>query len=233
MKYRYLFLMLSTVVGFSGCYTRFASFEDPGMYTSTELDSLSDTSGIVKQVDTIIYKDNETCVWERDLYGRPYLHCYPSYYPRDWFFYNKSPWWFRNSTYWYDYKRCPRYYYYDPSCGCCKYFKFLPDRPVWRDHGRGYLGPGYQGGGRPGKPHHDNNPNPPSSSPSAPARSGKNRTGVSGGSIIRNSNNTENAAQKKSAVTPDAQHNNSTVNTPAPDSSSVEQRPRSKRNARW
>lgn len=118
--------LLAAVI-FSGCYTRFAQKDQtppppPAEQVEWVVDSATgDTVTVIKQVDTIRVEDNKTCVWERDLMGYPQLRCYDSFYPRDWFWYNNSPWWYRNDPYWHDYNRCPRYYYYDPSCGCCRY----------------------------------------------------------------------------------------------------------------
>lgn len=109
----------------SGCYTQFAMVdrtEPPPEEVEWVVDSATgDTVRVIREVDTVETDDGQTCVWERDLMGYPYLRCYDSFYPRDWFYYNYSPWWYRNDPYWYDYRRCPRYYYYDPSCGCCRY----------------------------------------------------------------------------------------------------------------
>lgn len=129
MNIKTVFLTLFALVMLSGCYTQFGSFEQPGEYFIAEgADSLIDTTEPSAQVDTIIYREKEICVWERDFTGMPHLRCYPSYYHRDWYYYNNSPWWFRNSTGWYDYKRCPRYYYFDSDCGCCRYYQHYPYR---------------------------------------------------------------------------------------------------------
>jgi hypothetical protein len=93
------------------------------------VDSTGDTVKVITKVDTIIQKENEVCVWERDLMGYPQLRCYKTNYPRSWMLYNNTPWWYRNDPFWYDYNRCPRYYYYDPSCGCCKY---MPNNTPYR-----------------------------------------------------------------------------------------------------
>jgi hypothetical protein len=127
MKSLLLFLpALFFTLLFTGCYTQFVMVDktppQPAETVEWVVDSATgDTVKVVKQVDTIQVKDQQTCVWERDLMGYPQLRCYDSFYPRDWFWYNNSPWWYRNDPYWYDYDRCPRFYYYDPSCGCCRY----------------------------------------------------------------------------------------------------------------
>jgi len=127
MNIKIFSLALFTLVIFSGCYTRLGSLEQPGdQYIAEGTDSLIDSTSPSARVDTIIYKEKEICIWERDFTGMPRLRCFPSYYPRDWYFYNNSPWWFRNSTYWYDYKRCPRYYYFDSNCSCCRYYHHHP-----------------------------------------------------------------------------------------------------------
>lgn len=98
-----------------GCYTKFAVFE-PASVTAK-----ADT---VRAADA----DRETCIWERDLMGYPYLHCYPSYYPRQWYLYNYSPWWYHNDRHLYSAGQCPPYYSYDPGCGCCRYYLNDPGR---------------------------------------------------------------------------------------------------------
>lgn len=111
----------------TGCYTQLTTIDrTPPPQPKEEVEwvvdtATGDTVKVVRQVDTIQTEDHQTCIWERDLMGYPHLRCYDSFYPRDWFYYNNSPWWYRNDPYWYDYDRCPRYYYYDPSCGCCRY----------------------------------------------------------------------------------------------------------------
>ncbi|MCX7725559.1 MAG: hypothetical protein N2053_01790 [Chitinispirillaceae bacterium] len=120
------FLLLISFILLSGCYTQLMVVEKrepPKEEVVWEIDSATgDTVKVIKRVDTVKTKEREICVWRRDLLGYPYLYCYESYYPRDWFYYNYSPWWYRNDPFWYDYYRCPRFYYYDPSCGCCRYY---------------------------------------------------------------------------------------------------------------
>ncbi len=117
-----------------GCYTQFGSLnqsnQDTGSVpdTSIVVDSTGDTVKVVHKTDTVLQKEHEICVWERDLLGYPRLNCYKTYYPRNWFIYNNTPWWYRNDAFWDDYGRCPRYHYYDPSCGCCRYSN------NWRDY---------------------------------------------------------------------------------------------------
>jgi hypothetical protein len=98
-----------------GCYTKFAVFEP--VSTAAKADSVRAAGA-----------DKETCIWERDLMGYPYLHCYPSYYPRQWYLYNYSPWWYHNDRHLYNADQCPPYYSYDPGCGCCRYFLNDPGR---------------------------------------------------------------------------------------------------------
>lgn len=124
MKPAVFLLQAVLILFFSGCYTQFVVVDrsPPPETVEYRIDTLTgDTVKVIRQMDTIRTKDRETCVWERDLLGYPHLRCYNSYYPHDWFWYNNSPWWYRNDPYWHDYNRCPRYYYYDPSCGCCRY----------------------------------------------------------------------------------------------------------------
>lgn len=129
MNIKIFSLTLLAMVMLNGCYTRLGSFDQPGdSYIVEGADSLIDSTSPGARVDTIIHREKEICVWERDFTGMPRLRCFPSYYNSDWYFYNNSPWWFRTSSYWYDYKRCPRYYYFDPHCGCCRYYQHYPYR---------------------------------------------------------------------------------------------------------
>ena len=108
----------------SGCYTQLSTLDNyqPAPEMETVVDSTGDSVKVIKQIDTVETRERQTCVWERDLLGYPKLRCYTSNYPRNWLFYNNSPWWYRNDPYWYDYRQCPRYYYYDSDCGCCRYY---------------------------------------------------------------------------------------------------------------
>lgn len=101
-----------------GCYTRFATVENVSP-TPEQAE---------KAPDTLNPADDETCVWERDLMGFPYLRCYKGYYPADWYRYNFSPWWYHGDAHRYSGNRCPDYYYYDNTCGCCRYYLNNPDR---------------------------------------------------------------------------------------------------------
>jgi hypothetical protein len=96
----------------AGCYTRFAEFEPVSEKAAG---------------DTVPPRDSEVCIWERDLTGYPRLRCYPSSYPRQWYLYNYSPWWYHNRSHWYNAERCPPYYYFDTACGCCRYYLNNPD----------------------------------------------------------------------------------------------------------
>jgi hypothetical protein len=104
--------LCSLLLSAAGCYTRFAEFEPVSVSAAA---------------DTIAPQDSEICIWERDLTGYPRLRCYPSYYPRQWYLYNYSPWWYHNSSHLYNSEKCPPYYYYDDNCGCCRYYLNNPD----------------------------------------------------------------------------------------------------------
>ncbi len=108
-----VFLVLVPVI-FSGCYTKFATVND-------QIVPQPKDESRQGQVDTIVTKEREICVWERDIFGYPELRCYNSYYSHNWYDFNNTPWWYRNSPYWYDYRRCPPYYYYDQLSGTCRY----------------------------------------------------------------------------------------------------------------
>ena len=112
----------------TGCYTRFATLEERS-FTPDGLAGAADSTGsnVADSLDTLKTADDETCVWERDLMGFPYLRCYKGYYPREWYRNNFSPWWYQTDAHLYDRRRCPAYYYYDRSCGCCRYYLNNPE----------------------------------------------------------------------------------------------------------
>lgn len=118
------FVPITLFMLFTGCYTHFATLDQtPPVDTVTwVVDSATgDSTRVIRRTDTIQANNQQNCLWERDLMGYPRLRCYDSFYSRNWLSYNNSPWWYRNDPFFYDYDRCPRYYYYDPSCGCCEY----------------------------------------------------------------------------------------------------------------
>ncbi|MBN1603922.1 MAG: hypothetical protein JW915_20090 [Chitinispirillaceae bacterium] len=147
-------LILLSVIIFllPGCYTQFVTMESalPSNEPVTMVDSATgDTIKVIREVDTIVSREKETCVWVRDMFGNPHLQCYDSYYSRSWLFYNNTPWWYRNDPYWYDYNRCPRYYNYDPSCGCCRYYDNFHHRSHGYNSGNRYYNNQYHSGGSP------------------------------------------------------------------------------------
>lgn len=255
MKIKNLSLLFLALLVLSGCYTRFGSFEGPGEQYSNlgGVDSLGDSTAVSDQVDTIIYRDKEICIWERDFTGMPRLRCFPSYYPRDWFFYNNSPWWFRTSAYWYDYKRCPRYYYYDPYCGCCKYHQSYPYRHHWGGIGGGKGGSGVSDGapnrsrgiggsgsapvkqGGVALPKSSESSGSSVSPPPVPDRPNRSRGfGTSSGNMVP-SNQSGNVEKKKVEVVPESRSPAAVepVNRSFPVDTSGGSRTRPKRNSRW
>lgn len=117
--------LLAGLLSMQGCYTQFATMNRNQLLQVEPPDSVAAKQ--TKQIDTIRVKEKEVCYWDRDIWGYPVLECNDTYYPRSWYLNNYSPWWYRNDPYWFDYNRCPRYYYYDPGCGCCKYYRDNPD----------------------------------------------------------------------------------------------------------
>lgn len=233
-----LFIVLSVMIFlFSGCYTQFVTMESalPSTEPTTMIDSTTgDTIKVIRQVDTIVSRDRENCVWERDMFGRPYLQCYDSYYPRDWFSYSNTPWWYRNDPYWYDYNRCPRYYRYDASCGRCRY----EDDYMYDDY--------YRGGGRHyDDRHYDNNHGSPYNSGSNSSGSSSRGPTPSGGAPITGSSS-RTTAQKASpppsaspsggspqkAMEPSPPPPQQSAPAPAPSSSSQDAQPRNLRPSR-
>jgi hypothetical protein len=128
LKYFKLAVMGTFLLSTLNCYTKFAQFETlPSEQVVTVLDSKGNLVREVRQNDTLRTPNGETCVWEQDALGYPYLHCYPRYYPQEWYRYNKSPWWYRTDEHLYNIERCPAYYYFDEHCECCRYYLNNPD----------------------------------------------------------------------------------------------------------
>ena len=129
---RFIALISAISLAFiGGCYTKFATFEPrnlPAEQVTTIVDSTGKTVRVVARADSMKTTERKICVWERDLMGFPYLHCYRSYYPKEWYLYTYSPWWYFNNDHVYNGDRCPPYYYYDRNCGCCRYYLNDPNR---------------------------------------------------------------------------------------------------------
>lgn len=109
------------LVALAGCYTQLGMVRHEDIAPARP--ATDSTGERVEKVDTVRVTEREVCYWTRDLLGYPVLRCRESRYSRDWFLYNDVPWWYRHDPYFYDYDRCPRYYYYDRSCGCCRYYR--------------------------------------------------------------------------------------------------------------
>lgn len=249
-------LFLITAFFLCGCYTKLANFQNPAQMGVAEgIDTLSDSTVTSAQVDTIIYKEKEVCVWERDFNGFPYLRCFPSYYPRNWFYYSNSPWWFRSSEYWYDYRRCPQYRYFDRGYGHSKYHNFHPHGSYWgggHNHG-GHGGHGGGSGTSTGAPNRSRsiegvgNSAPrqstlPKTSEQAkqnsqlvPTRPQRDRSTVlPQPNLIKPAVETENAVQKKTTPAPGSESAVHPVKRLlVPDSSGNNQGNRPKRSSRW
>jgi len=167
----------------SGCYTQFSTLEEkipPAPKVTYEIDSATgDTVKVYNRADTLVKAPNQTCYWTRNLWGEPELRCDNSYYSQDWYLYNDYPWWYNRDPYMYDaYGRCPQYYYYDGSCGRCRYYS---------DRGNYYNGSGWGGGsGR--------------TSSGAPSKSGSKHTRSSGVPNISNINSSTNANLPKTGT---------------------------------
>ncbi len=111
-----------TVIFFTGCYTEFIAVNH-APYAGKTTENGKDTIVVREKVEVLSRPDNQTCYWTQDFFGRPFLKCVSSIYDRNWYVYNNYPWWYREGSYYYDDAgRCPQYYFYDPSCGCCKYY---------------------------------------------------------------------------------------------------------------
>jgi len=114
----------------SGCYTQFATYNTLYGNPSVPPDSLlASDSGKGRILDTVKLNDRQVCYWTRNVWGQPELRCDESYYGRDWYSYNNYPWWQKSSSYYYGdynydgfYEQCPAFYFYDYSCGACRYY---------------------------------------------------------------------------------------------------------------
>jgi hypothetical protein len=111
------------MVTLAGCYTQLSMVRQ-AENAAVNRDS---TSAQERSIDTIRIKEREVCYWTYDFWGRPILRCDETDYPREWYYSQYSPWWYRHDPMWFDYNRCPRYYYYDMGCGCCRYYRDNPD----------------------------------------------------------------------------------------------------------
>lgn len=121
--------VLCLLVGIlSGCYTQLITRKvetaPPVQSVSFEVDSLTgDTVKVVRQVDTVVERDNQHCYWIQNIWGEPELRCDNSYYSQSWYQYNNYPWWYGRN-------------FYDPYYGSNYYA------------GRGFYHPYYYRGGR-------------------------------------------------------------------------------------
>jgi hypothetical protein len=124
----------------AGCYTQFERRDRTLSDQYIPPDSLmSQDSGRANIPDTLRVNNNQYCYWTRDIFGRPELRCDDSYYGRDWYRYNNNPWWSNSSSYYYgNYNSygwdepCPAYYYWDNTCGACRYYSsYQGHRDSW------------------------------------------------------------------------------------------------------
>jgi hypothetical protein len=100
--FRWLLPAVIVTAVLSGCYTQFVMVDKtpPKEEVSWVVDSATgDTVKVINRTDTVHTQDQQTCIWVRDLMGYPYLRCYDSFYPRDWYYYNYSPWWYYDYPY--------------------------------------------------------------------------------------------------------------------------------------
>jgi hypothetical protein len=136
---------------FAGCYTQFA------YVNRAALEGVPPDSASAYIRDSVPANPNQVCYWTRDMWGRPQLVCEDADYGRDWYRYNYYPWWNRSDPYFYGSynsygwdERCPAYYYYDNSCGACRYYSGY----TGGDHGSWWWNsPSASGGSGTGTPH--------------------------------------------------------------------------------
>jgi hypothetical protein len=114
---------------FAGCYTQFAYVNRAALEGVPPDSAVPADSASAYIRETVPANPNQVCYWTRDMWGRPQLVCEDAEYGRDWYRYSEYPWWNRSDPYFYGSynsygwdERCPAYYYYDNSCGACRYY---------------------------------------------------------------------------------------------------------------
>jgi hypothetical protein len=115
--------LCAALLGLVGCYTQFATLDTYGKAPSAKeeiaVDSAGDTVRVIRDVDTVETREREVCYWQRDLFGRPQLRCYTTYYDDLWYDYYSHPWWYSR---YYSYYNCDCYSPYSYSyCRDCGY----------------------------------------------------------------------------------------------------------------
>jgi hypothetical protein len=134
----------------AGCYTQFERRDRALADQYIPPDSLMSQDSVRANIpDTLRVNNNQYCYWTRDIFGRPELRCDDSYYGRDWYRYNNNPWWSNSSSYYYggynSYgwdEPCPAYYYWDNTCGACRYYSSYSghQNSWWWNSGSGSYG---------------------------------------------------------------------------------------------
>jgi len=105
------------LLGFGGCYTKLASYQNETM-------AANGGDGCLDCSDEAPVNNNrrEVCVWERDIFGFPEMRCYNTNYYSSWMYFHSTPWWYRSNYRYYDTRGCPPHYYYDRVSGICRYY---------------------------------------------------------------------------------------------------------------
>lgn len=138
---------------FAGCYTQFAYVNRAAIEGMPPDSALPADSASAYIRDSVPANPNQVCYWTRDMWGRPQLVCEDADYGRDWYRYSEYPWWNRSDPYFFgSYNsygwdhRCPAYYYYDNSCGACRYYSGYAggDHGTWWWNSSGQGSPGSQ-----------------------------------------------------------------------------------------
>ena len=139
--------LIICVLLLAGCYTQFARRERVLSDQYMPPDSVMSQESMRMQLpDTLKANNNQVCYWIRDVNGQPQLRCEDSYYGRDWYRYNDYPWWNNSSNYSYGDNNyygwdepCPAYYYYDNTCGACRFYRDYQGQRDWwwNSQGRG------------------------------------------------------------------------------------------------
>jgi len=127
-------LCCAFLLGFGGCYTKLASYQNETMGNGGDCSDCGDEAPVNDR--------REVCVWERDIFGFPEMRCYTTNYSSSWMYFHSTPWWYRDSYRWYDTRGCPPNYYYDRGSGICRYYGSSNYHPP---------GGGGGGGSAPGK----------------------------------------------------------------------------------
>ncbi|MDR2577920.1 MAG: hypothetical protein LBC70_03780 [Chitinispirillales bacterium] len=121
---------------FGGCYTQLMSYQGETMHSGRSSNLYAGDCADGGCPQEVPPNRREVCVWERDIFGFPDLRCYNTNYSSAWIYFHNTPWWYRDTYGWHDYRGCPPYYYYDRIAGICRYHDHRHPHPPRPNPGR-------------------------------------------------------------------------------------------------